>query len=379
MSEVLGPPAEQAAATKPRPLMALGSPGGQELTTPATSALGRVGAEATNRDGRGKVEKGSKEEAGREGAARKALPKGPEDDGAGEWVVETGEEVVGKEEEGQAAPVPRVPVAVPSLAPQPLALPPAVLCDEVPRPRPAPGPHHILSPVQPLLSPSCFSVRLASAEAEVVELAAAMTASPPPEVPGWKVGRQQVVALLHGGAWCRGVAVKKVGAQLSVYRLDHGDLVTVSMAAVRPLPAQHLAPPAGALQCCMVGLGPAEGGEVWEEDTLHLFASLVLGDPAYPLQVELVGRVAGGRWAVRLLGAKDGQDVAELMVGAGMAVRRGDVEGVLPEPALATLPLHQQITRAAALTRRDQVTRGCEEAVEEMRVVGYTEQGVSCS
>ena len=200
--------------------------------------------------------------------------------------------------------------------------PPAVLCDKVHRPRPAHTVYRI-HPVRPFPSPSCFSVQLPIAEAEVVELEAAMTASPPPAVPGWKVRRHQVVALLHGGAWCRGVAVKKVGAQLSVYRLDHGDLVTGSMAAVRPLPAQHLAPPAGALQCCMVGLGPVGGGEVWEEDTLHLFASLVLGDPAYPLQVEVVGRVAGGRWAVRLLGVQDGQDVAEWMVNHGMVRRRG--------------------------------------------------------
>ena len=201
--------------------------------------------------------------------------------------------------------------------------PPAVLCDKVHRPRPAHTVHRIRHPVRPFLSPSCFSVQLPIAEAEVVELEAAMTASPPPAVPGWKVRRHQVVALLHGGAWCRGMAVNQVGTQLSVYRLDHGDMVTVSMAAVRPLPAQHLAPPAGALQCCMVGLGPVGGGEVWEEDTLHLFASLVLGDPAYPLMVQLMGKVAGGRWAVRLLGVQDGQDVAEWMVYHGMVRRRG--------------------------------------------------------
>ena len=362
MSEVLRPAAEQAPpAAKPRPLMALGlGPPAEGLATPTTRALERSSAEVTSMDGRGKVEGSSKEEVPRnESAGRKDLPGGHEewnDEGKEEWVVETGEQVVAKEEQEKVVPtpVPCAPAAVPDVAPQPLAFPPAVPCGEVPRPRPAPGPHLILAPVQPLLSPSCFSVRLASAEAGVVELTAALTAIPPPEVPGWKVGRQQAVALLHGGTWSRGVAAKKVGAQLSVYRLDHGDLVTVAMAAVRPLPAQHLAPAAGALQCCMVGLGPVEGGEVWQEDTLHLFASLVSGDPAYPLLVEVVGRVAGGRWAVRLLGATDGQDVAELMVEAGLAVRRGDMEALLPEPALATVPLHQQISRAAADTRREQ-------------------------
>ena len=79
------------------------------------------------------------------------------------------------------------------------------------------------------------------------------------------------------------------------------------------VPAGLLAPPAAALQCCLAGLGPLGGGVVWRENTLY--ASLNLGDPAYSLQVEVVGKVAGGRWAARVLGATYGQDVAELMVG----------------------------------------------------------------
>ena len=136
----------------------------------------------------------------------------------------------------------------------------------------------------------------------------------PPEVVGWKVGRNQTLAVLHEGRWGRGVAVRKLEDQFSVYRLDLGDMVTVRKENVRSLPPQHLASPPGCLQCCLVGLGPVEGDQ-WQGDVIQA-VSCLLSDPSYPLGVEVLGRVAGGRWAVRLAGLEDNLDVGELLLEA---------------------------------------------------------------
>ncbi len=37
-----------------------------------------------------------------------------------------------------------------------------------------------------------------------------------------------------------------------------------------------------------------------------MFTGLLNQDPRYPLDVEVLGRLPGGRWAVRLLGLVDG-------------------------------------------------------------------------
>ena len=64
-----------------------------------------------------------------------------------------------------------------------------------------------------------------------------MTANPPVLVPGWTIGKNQTLALLHNNQWFRGVAVRKTGDQFSVYRVDLGDVITVPKNSLRPLPA----------------------------------------------------------------------------------------------------------------------------------------------
>ena len=63
-----------------------------------------------------------------------------------------------------------------------------------------------------------------------------MTANPPAAVPGWTIGKNQTLALLHNNQWFRGVAVRKTGDHFSVYRVDLGDVVTVPKNSLRPLP-----------------------------------------------------------------------------------------------------------------------------------------------
>ena len=66
-----------------------------------------------------------------------------------------------------------------------------------------------------------------------------MTANPPDVVPGWTIGKNQTLALLHNNQWFRGVAVRKTGDHFSVYRVDLGDVVTLPKNLLRPLPAPY--------------------------------------------------------------------------------------------------------------------------------------------
>ena len=64
-----------------------------------------------------------------------------------------------------------------------------------------------------------------------------MTANPPSVVPGWTIGKNQTLALMHDKQWFRGVAVRKTGDHFSVYRVDLGDIVDVPKNSLRPLSA----------------------------------------------------------------------------------------------------------------------------------------------
>ena len=53
--------------------------------------------------------------------------------------------------------------------------------------------------------------------------------------------------------------------------------------------------------------------------------SCLLSDPSYPLDVEVFGKVPGGRWAVRLAGFEDSLNAGGLLPGAGLARSREDL------------------------------------------------------
>ena len=57
---------------------------------------------------------------------------------------------------------------------------------------------------------------------------------------------------------------------------------------------------------------------------LQVFAELVNGDGrlCYPIAVEVLGKVKGGRLAVRLKGRDDDVDIAGLMIDAGFAKKQ---------------------------------------------------------
>ena len=140
-----------------------------------------------------------------------------------------------------------------------------------------------------------------------------MTANPPVLVPGWTIGKNRTLALMHNNQWFRGVAVRKTGDQFSVYRVDLGDVITVPKNSLRPLPAHfcrwlnlclsmiyvvqssfktfvvfspifkpthdcdNFLPsrqPPGCLQCCLVGAEPKEG-DVWSLDSVQVELAII--------------------------------------------------------------------------------------------------------
>jgi len=207
------------------------------------------------------------------------------------------------------------------LTEQPSAPPPAVVSQELSQPNPCPGSHLVVLPVAPLVSPSHFGLRLVESEEEVSKLVEIMTANPPSMVPGWTIDKNQGLALLHNKQWFRGVAVRKTGDHFSVYRVDLGDIVTVPKNSLRPLSAPYCRQPPGCLQCCLVGADPKEG-EMWSLDAVQMFSELINGEGqlCYPLTVEVLGKVKGGRFAVRLYGQEEEDaDVANLLIKAGCA------------------------------------------------------------
>jgi len=216
-----------------------------------------------------------------------------------------------------------IPADLGPLAAQPSAPPPAVVSQDLPQLNPCPGLHRVLLPVAPLVSPSHFALRLLEREEELCRLVESMTANPPVLVPGWTIGKNQTLALLHKNQWFRGVAVRKTGDQFSVYRVDIGDIVTVPKNSLRPLPAPLCKQPPGCLQCCLAGADPKEG-DVWSLDSVQVFSELVNGEGhlCYPIVVEVLGKVKGGRLAVRLQGQEDGVDVSELMIETGFAKKQ---------------------------------------------------------
>ena len=74
---------------------------------------------------------------------------------------------------------------------------------------------------------------------QLSRLVESMTANPPVLVPGWTIGKNQTLALLHNNQWFRGVAVQKTGDHFSVYRVDLGDIVNVPKNSLRPLSAPY--------------------------------------------------------------------------------------------------------------------------------------------
>ena len=87
--------------------------------------------------------------------------------------------------------------------------------------------------------PNFWLLLALSLHVQVSNLVENMTANPPAAVPGWTIGKNQTLALLHNNQWFRGVAVRKTGDHFSVYRVDLGDVVTVPKNSLRPLPAPY--------------------------------------------------------------------------------------------------------------------------------------------
>ena len=63
--------------------------------------------------------------------------------------------------------------------------------------------------------------------------------NPPPASDGWKIGRNETVAVYFEDVWYRAMAVKKNGPKYLCYLIDFGNLTTISQDLIRPLPEEY--------------------------------------------------------------------------------------------------------------------------------------------
>jgi len=179
-------------------------------------------------------------------------------------------------------------------------------------------------PVDQTTSPSNFIIRLFVEDEDCVSLLTMLNDNPPPASDGWKIGRNETVAVYFEDVWFRAMAVKKNGAKYLCYLIDFGNLTTISQDLIRPLPEEYFAIPPFAYQVCLAGFGPMDGQNFTEEIN-ETFAGVLTADPSYKFIAEFLGQSEGGRWIVKLIGKDDDELLSDLLVESELGVKREDV------------------------------------------------------
>ena len=173
-----------------------------------------------------------------------------------------------------------------------------------------------------ILSPAQFVIRLEKDEQALLKIIEMLNEAAPPEDSNWKIGRNEAVAFQQEGLWLRGVAVKKMGERkFSIFSLDFGgELVTVEQADLRPLPPALRNFPPTAYQVELHGVAPA-GEAGWGSEVGEVMSEFLNEDPAIPVGVEFMEQAPGGRWKVKLEVLDDTQDIANMLIDCGVAIR----------------------------------------------------------
>jgi len=193
-------------------------------------------------------------------------------------------------------------------------------------------------PVDEVVSPNNFIIRLADQEQECIEVLSLLNDHMPGPDPGaWKIGRKELVAVLHDDLWYRAMAVKKSGDKFQCFLLDFGNLVTVSLEFMRPLPEPFISVPPFAYQVCLAGVGPTKGRPFNEEDGA-VFKDLFTADENYIFVAEFLGQVEGGRFLVSLRGKEDNELVSKLLIEAEMGAEREDIIATPIEKFIVATP-----------------------------------------
>ena len=92
------------------------------------------------------------------------------------------------------------------------------------------------------------------------------------------------------------------------------------------------------LQACLAGVAPKDGK--YTEDEIIGFQT-VMADSTYPLVVEFLGQLPGGRWLVRMEGKEDGEDVSKFLVESGVFAA-GEIPPVTA-PTFTEKAVHHQL------------------------------------
>jgi len=213
---------------------------------------------------------------------------------------------------------------------------------------------HEIVPVDQVITPSNFIVRLFTEDEECVKMISLLNDNPPPAASdGWKIGRNETVAVYFEDIWYRAMAVKKNGSSYLCYLIDFGNLTNISKELMRPLPEEYFTIPPFAYQVCLAGFGPMDG-EIFSEEVNETFAGVLTADADYKLIAEFIGKTEGGRWIVKLIGKDDNELLSDLLVESELGVRREDViaqsiEGLIVSKSSvqeSTKPSSEKVTTA---------------------------------
>ena len=113
---------------------------------------------------------------------------------------------------------------------------------------------------------------------------------------------------------------------------------------------------------------PKDDGKYSEEEIASFQA--VMSDPSYPLVVEFLGQLQGGRWLVRLAGKDDGEDVVKFLV-ENSILTGGEIPPVAApnfREAIVQLPVpvKKELLKGPIIAQRLELEEGCEGTIKAM-------------
>ena len=120
---------------------------------------------------------------------------------------------------------------------------------------------------------------------------------------------------------------------------------------------------------CLAGVGPKEDGKYSKEE-IERFQT-VMTDPTYPLVVEFLGQLQGGRWLVRMEGKEDGEDVVKFLV-ENYGFTAGENPPVTPptfteKTVQLPVPVQKEVVKGPIIAQKLELEEGCEGTVKVMK------------
>ena len=122
------------------------------------------------------------------------------------------------------------------------------------------------------------------------------------------------------------------------------------------------------VQVCLAGVIPKDDVKYSEEE-IERFQT-VMTDPSYPLVVEFLGQLQGGRWLVRMEGKDDGEDVAKYLV-ENYAFTAGKNPAITAptfteKTVQLPVPVQREVVKGPIIAQRMELEEACEGTIKAM-------------